>query len=45
MKFAPENYILQIHNSKSGKKDADKIFAQAEKKSRAFLKIRDWTAH
>ena len=38
MKFAPENYILQIHNSKSDKKDANKIFAQAEKKILGFFK-------
>ncbi len=38
MKFAPENYILQIHNSKSDKKDTNKIFAQAEKKILGFFK-------
>ena len=38
MKFAPENYILQIHNSKSDKKDANKILAQAEKKILGFFK-------
>lgn len=38
MKFAPENYILQIHNSKSNKKDASKIFARVEKKIIGFFK-------
>ncbi len=37
MKFAPEEYILQAHNRETGKKDANKIFTQAEKKILGFF--------
>jgi len=37
MKFAPENYIIQIQNSKTDKKDAGKIFTKVEKKILGFF--------
>ena len=37
MKFAPENYVQQIFNSKAGKGDSVKIFAQAEKNIMGFF--------
>jgi len=37
MKFAPENYIIQIQNSKTGKKNALEIFTKVEKNILGFF--------
>jgi len=37
LKFAPDNFISQIHNSKSDEKDANKIFDKVEKNISDFF--------